>query len=78
MSVNRIAEIVIQKGQEKLGKKISKVFVPLEPGEAYTSEFSYSSERASQRIGYKRKRGVPQGVSELFEYVLEVKRSKKT
>jgi len=78
LSVNHIADIVVQEGQERLGKKISKVFVPLEPGEVYTSEFSYSSERATQKIGYKRKRGVPQGVSELFEYALEVKRSKKT
>jgi UDP-glucose 4-epimerase len=78
LSVNRIADIVVQEGQERLGKKISKVFVPLEPGEVYTSEFSYSSKRATQKIGYKRKRGVPQGVSELFEYALQVKRSKKT
>ena len=78
MSVNRIAEIVIQKGQEELGKKISKVFVPLEPGEVYTSEFSYSSERVSQRIDYKRKRGIPQGVSELFDYALKVKATSKS
>jgi hypothetical protein len=47
--------------------------VSLEPGEVYTSEFSYSSKRASQKIGYKRKRGVPQGVFELFDYALRVK-----
>jgi len=73
LSVNRIAEIVVQEGRERLGKKISKVFVPLEPGEVYTSEFSYSSKRASQKIGYKRKRGVPQSVSELFDFALKVK-----
>jgi len=73
LSVNRIAEIVVQEGRERLGKKISKVFVPLEPGEVYTSEFSYNSKRASQKIGYKRKRGVPQGVSELFDFALKVK-----
>jgi UDP-glucose 4-epimerase len=73
LSVNHIAEIVIQKGQQKLGKKISKVFVPLEPGEVYTSEFDYSSKRASQKIGYKRMREVPQGVSELFDYASKVK-----
>jgi len=73
LSVNHIADIVIQEGQQKLSKKISKVFVPLEPGEVYTSEFNYSSERASQKIGYKRRREVPQGVSELFDYALKVK-----
>ena len=73
LSVNRIAEIVIQEGQQKLGKKISKVFVPLQPGEVYTSEFKYSSRRASQKIGYKRKRGVVQGVSELFDFALKMK-----
>ena len=73
LSVNRIAEIVIQEGEQRLGKEISKVFVPLEPGEVYTSEFNYSSKRASRRIGYKRKRGVRQGVSELFDFALKVK-----
>lgn len=73
LSVNRIAEIVIQEGQQRLGKKISKVFVPLEPDEVYTSEFNYSSKRASQKISYKRKRNVPQGVSELFDFALKVK-----
>jgi len=73
LSVNQIAHIIIREGQEKLGKKISKVFVPLEPGEVYTSEFKYSSKRASQKIGYKRKRGVPQGISELFDFALRVK-----
>ena len=73
LSVNHIAEIVVQKGQQRLGKKILKVFVPLEPGEVYTSEFTYSSKRASRKIGYQRKREVPQGVSELFDYALKVK-----
>ena len=73
LSVNHIADIIIQKAQEKLGKKISKIFVPLELGEVYTSEFNYSSKRASQKIGYKRKREVPQGVSELFDFALKVK-----
>jgi len=73
LSVNQIAEIIIQRGQQKLGKKISKVFVPPEPDEVYTSEFNYSSKKASQKIGYKLKREVPQGVSELFDYALKVK-----
>ncbi|MGQ9460609.1 MAG: NAD-dependent epimerase/dehydratase family protein [Candidatus Bathyarchaeaceae archaeon] len=73
LSVNQIAEIVIEKGQQILGKKISKVLVPLEPGEVYTSEFNYSSRKASQKIGYKRKRKVPQGISELFDYALKLK-----
>lgn len=73
LSVNSIAEIVIREGQRKLGKKTSKVFVPLEPGEVYTSEFNYSSKRASQKIGYKRKREISQGVSELFDFALKLK-----
>ncbi|MDH5267092.1 MAG: NAD-dependent epimerase/dehydratase family protein [Candidatus Bathyarchaeota archaeon] len=73
LSVNSVAEIVIQEGEQRLGKEISTVFVPLEPGEVYTSEFNYSSKRASRRIGYKRKRGVRQGVSELFDFALKVK-----
>jgi len=66
-------DIVIRTGQEKLDKKVSKVFVPLESGEVYTSDFNYSSERAFQKIGYERKRVVPQGVSKLFDYALKVK-----
>jgi UDP-glucose 4-epimerase len=73
LSVNQIADIVIQEGQEKLGKKISKVFVPLEPGEVYTSEFNYSSKRAFQKIGYERKREVSQSISELFDFALREK-----
>jgi len=78
LSVNHIAEIVVEGGQQRLGKKISKVFVPLEPDEVYTSEFNYSSERASHNIGYKRMREVPQGVSELFDYALKVKATAKS
>jgi len=73
LSVNSVAEIAIQEGEQRLGKEISTVFVPLEPDEVYTSEFNYSSKRASRRIGYKRKRGVRQGVSELFDFALKVK-----
>jgi UDP-glucose 4-epimerase len=73
LSVNQIADIVIQKSQQKLGKKTSKVFVPLEPDEVYTSEFNYDYKRAHQKIGYKRKREISQGVSELFDYALKVK-----
>ena len=72
LSVNSVAEIVIHEGKRKLGKKISKVFVPLEPGEVYTSEFNYSSKRASQKIGYKRRREISQGVSELFDFALKL------
>jgi len=73
LSVNHIAEIVIREAKQRLGKKISTIFVPLEPDEVYTSEFNYSSERASQKIGYERKWKVPQGVSELFDFALKVK-----
>jgi len=49
--------------------------VPPELGDVYTSEFNYSSKRASQKIGYrrKRKREVPQGIYELFDYALKPK-----
>jgi nucleoside-diphosphate-sugar epimerase len=73
ISVNTIAELVINEGQRKLGKKISKVFVPLEPGEVYTSNFQYSSKGALQKIGYKAKQEVSQGVSGLFDFALKMK-----
>ena len=73
LSVNHVAEIVNQEGQRKLGRKISKVFVPLEPGEVYTSEFNYDYRRASQKINYERRREISQGVSELFDYALKIK-----
>ncbi|MFQ5999348.1 MAG: NAD-dependent epimerase/dehydratase family protein [Candidatus Bathyarchaeia archaeon] len=76
LSVNQIAEIVIQEDQQKLGKKALKVFTSLVPGEVYTPEFNYDYERASQKIGYERKREVSQGVSELFDYALKVKASR--
>jgi len=78
LSVNGVAEIVINEGQRKLGKKISKIFVPPEPDEVYTSEFNYLSKRASQKIGYKRKREISQGVSELFDFALKLKATAKS
>ena len=63
LSVNHIAEIVIREGRQRRGKEISKVYTPLEPGEVYTPEFNYSYKRASQKIGYQRKKEVSQGVS---------------
>jgi len=73
LSVNRVAEIIIHEGQQRLGKKVSKAFVPPEPDEVYTPEFNYSSKRASQKIGYKRKKNISQGVSESFDFALKVK-----
>jgi len=77
LNINQIANIIIQQGQQKLGKKILKAFVLLEPGEVYTSDFNYSSERAFQKINYEQKRKVPQGVSELFDYALKAKATLK-
>ena len=73
LSVNQVAKIVIQEGQRRLGGKVSKVHTSSELGEVYTPEFSYDSERASKKIGYGPKREVSSGVSELFDYALEVK-----
>ncbi len=73
LSINQIADMVINVGQEKLDKKISKVLVPLQPGEVYTSKFNYDYRRAYQKMGFERKRNVSQGVSELFDYALKVK-----
>ncbi len=73
-SVNQIADIVIQEAEEKLDRTISKVFTPLNPGEVYTHEFGYSYERATEKIGYKPTRKIPQGVSELFNYTANIER----
>jgi len=70
LTVNQIAETVIQEAKQRLGKKVSKVFIPLEPDEVYTPSFSYDYRRACERIGYVPKRKVSQGVSELFNYAL--------
>jgi len=74
LSVNHIADIVVQEAQRKLGKEVSKVTVPLLLGEVYTPEFYYSSEKISRKIGYKRKKNVSQGVSELFNFAIKGKR----
>ena len=73
LSVNQIAKIVVQENQRRLGKKVFKVYTPLEIGEVYTPEFKYDYKRASKKIGYEQKREVSQGVSELFDYALKVK-----
>jgi len=74
LSVNHIAEIVVQEAQRKLGKVVSKVSVPPLLDEVYTPEFHYSSEKISRKIGYKQKKNVSQGVSELFDFASKVKR----
>jgi len=73
LSVNQIAEMVIQEGQRRLGKKVLKVYTPLEFGEVYTPEFNYDYQKASRKIDHKRKHGVSQGISELFDYALKEK-----
>jgi UDP-glucose 4-epimerase len=73
LSVNKIAMTVIREGRQRLGRDISKVHTQLETGEVYTSEFNYDWRRASQKIGYRQKREVSQGVSELFDYALKMK-----
>jgi len=70
LTVNEIAETVIREAEQRLGKRVSKVFIPLEPDEVYTPSFSYDYRRAYERIGYVPKRKVSQGVSELFDYAL--------
>ena len=73
LSVNQIAKIVVQEGQQRLDKKVLKVYIPLLPGEVYTPRFNYDYKRACRKIGYEQKREVSQGVSELFDYALKVK-----
>ena len=73
LSVNHIAELIIQESQQRLGKKILKVYTPLEPGEVYTPEFKYDYQKASRKIGYDPKHGMAQGTSELFDYILKKK-----
>ncbi|UCE43771.1 MAG: NAD-dependent epimerase/dehydratase family protein [Candidatus Bathyarchaeota archaeon] len=73
LSVNQIANIVVQEGQQKLNKEVSKAYTSLELGEVYTSDFEYDYERASKKIGYEPEREVSQGISELFDYALKTK-----
>jgi len=74
LTVNQIAETVTQEAEQRLGKKILKIFVPLEPDEVYTPSFRYDYRKAYERIGYVPKRKVSQGVPELFDYALNIKR----
>ncbi len=73
LSVNQIAKNVVQEGRRRLGKEVLRVYTQLKLGEVYTPEFNYDWKKASQQIGYERKREVSLGVSELFEYALKVK-----
>ncbi len=63
---------MIQEAKQKLDKEVPRVFTPLAPNEVYTHDFEYSSRRASQKIGYKPKRELAEGVSELFDYALRL------
>ena len=73
LSVNQIAEILVRESRQRLNKETSKVFMPLEVGEVYTSQFQYSHKKASEKIGYKPKQEMLKGISELFNYALELK-----
>jgi UDP-glucose 4-epimerase len=75
MSVNRVAEIITQVAEQRLGKKITKVRTPKKPDEVYTTEFSYDYKKASRKIGYEPKQEIFHGVSELVDYALKVKAS---
>ena len=74
LSVNCIAEIVTQETQRKLSKKVLKVSVSPLLDEVYTSEFNYSSEKISQKLGYERKMGVSKGVPELLDFASKMKK----
>jgi len=73
LTVNQIAGMVMNEAQRRLGKRVSKVSTALEVGEVYTPRFSYSCDKAFQKIGYKARWKVGQGISELFEYALKTK-----
>jgi len=73
LSVNQIANIIIQESERRLNKEPLKVFTSLEVGEVYTSRFLYSYKKASQKIGYKPEQEMLKAISELFDYALEVK-----
>jgi nucleoside-diphosphate-sugar epimerase len=72
-SVNQIADIVTQESKQRLNREPSKVFTSLEVGEVYTPQFQYSHKKASEKIGYEPKQEMLKGVSELFNYALEVR-----
>lgn len=76
LSVNRVADIIIQVAEQRLEKKITKVHTPKEPDEVYTTEFSYDYRKASRKIGYEPKQEIFHGVSELVAYALKVKAGK--
>ena len=72
LSVNQIARMVIQEGRHWLDREVSAVHTPLGVGEVYTPDFRFDCKRASEKIGYEPKRQVSKGVSELFDYALNV------
>lgn len=76
MSVNRLAEIMMQVAEQRRGKKITKIRTAKKPDEVYTTEFSYDYKKASRKIGYEPKQEIFHGVSELVDYALKVKASK--
>jgi len=76
LSVNRLAEIIIQVAEQRLEKKITKVHTPKEPDEVYTTEFSYDYKKASRKIDYKPKQEIFHGASELVAYALKVRTGK--
>ncbi len=73
MSVNHVAEIIMQVAEQRLGKKITKVRTPKKADEVYTTEFSYDYKKACRKIGYEPKQEIFRGVSELVDYALKIK-----
>ena len=73
LSVNRIAMNVIREGRQRLSRDVPKVRTQLETGEVYTSKFNYEWRRAFEKISFKQKREVSEGISELFDYALKIK-----
>lgn len=72
LSVSEIADIIIHEAQKRLRRKILKAFTPLEPNEIYALKFIYAHKKALQKLGYKSKRAVSFGISELFNYALKM------
>jgi len=76
MNINRVAEIIIQVAEQRLGKKTTKVYTSKQPDEVYTTEFGYDYGKASRKIGYEPKQEIYHGVSELVDYALKIKTEK--
>lgn len=54
LSVNQVAEIVMEVTEKKLDNKLSKVFESMVPDEVYTPGFKYGCKNAFRKLGYKK------------------------